>query len=38
VISYDLQGKAALRFEPDGLRCRLTFRRAGADAAERAAS
>jgi two-component sensor histidine kinase len=30
VISYDLQGKAALRFEPDGLRCRLTFRRAGA--------
>lgn len=38
VISYDLQGKATLRFEPDGLRCRLTFRRAGASEAERAAA
>jgi two-component sensor histidine kinase len=26
VIGYDLQGSAAMRFEPDGLRCRLTFR------------
>jgi hypothetical protein len=26
VIAYDLQGKATMRFEPDGLRCRLTFR------------
>ncbi len=26
VISYDLQGSATMRFEPDGLRCRLTFR------------
>jgi len=26
VISYDLQGHAAMRFDPDGLRCRLTFR------------
>jgi two-component sensor histidine kinase len=26
VIAYDLQGKATMRSEPDGLRCRLTFR------------
>jgi two-component sensor histidine kinase len=26
VISYDLQGNATMRFEPEGLRCRLTFR------------
>ena len=26
VISYDLQGHAAMRFDPAGLRCRLTFR------------
>ncbi|HEY1542477.1 MAG TPA: HWE histidine kinase domain-containing protein [Xanthobacteraceae bacterium] len=26
VIAYDLQGSATMRFEPDGLRCRLTFR------------
>jgi len=26
VIGYDLQGSSAMRFEPDGLRCRLTFR------------
>jgi PAS domain S-box-containing protein len=37
VIAYDLQGKASMRFEPDGLRCRLTFRRAGAGDAEPAA-
>src|SRR5262249_45980740 len=32
VIGYDMRGSAAMRFEPDGLRCRLTFR--VADAAE----
>jgi len=26
VIAYDLQGDATMRFEPGGLRCRLTFR------------
>jgi PAS domain S-box-containing protein len=26
VIAYDLQGGATMRFEPEGLRCRLTFR------------
>jgi PAS domain S-box-containing protein len=25
VIAYDLQGNATMRFEPDGLRCRLAF-------------
>jgi PAS domain S-box-containing protein len=26
VVAYDLRGSAAMRFEPGGLRCRLTFR------------
>lgn len=26
VVGYDLRGSAGMRFEPDGLRCRLTFR------------
>jgi two-component sensor histidine kinase/PAS domain-containing protein len=26
VMSYDLQGSAKMRYEPDGFRCRLTFR------------
>jgi two-component sensor histidine kinase len=34
VIAYDLQGKADMRFEPDGLRCRLTFRVPTADVHE----
>lgn len=37
VIGYDLQGSAAMGFEPEGLRCRLTFRisqpQSGMDAA-----
>jgi hypothetical protein len=37
-MSYDLQGSAKMRFEPEGLRCRLTFRlpSAGPLEAERA--
>ncbi len=38
VIGYDLQGSAAMRFEPDGLRCRLTFRIASADEVETASA
>ena len=30
VMSYDMQGSAKMRFEPEGLRCRLTFRLPGA--------
>jgi two-component sensor histidine kinase len=26
VTSYDLQGSAKMRYEPEGLACRLTFR------------
>jgi hypothetical protein len=36
VIGYDLQGSAATRFEPGGLRCRLTFRIAAAPELEAA--
>jgi two-component sensor histidine kinase len=38
VISYDLQGNATMRFEPDGLRCRLTFRVPSTVERERAAA
>jgi PAS domain S-box-containing protein len=36
VIAYDLQGNANLRFMPEGLHCRLTFRIASAPPAETA--
>jgi PAS domain S-box-containing protein len=38
VIGYDLQGKAVMRFEPQGLHCRLTFRLATAPDVEAAAA
>jgi two-component sensor histidine kinase/PAS domain-containing protein len=38
VIGYDLQGSAAMRFEPDGLRCRLTFRIASVGEADTASA
>src|SRR5262249_37827767 len=34
VMSYDLQGSATMRYEPEGLVCRLTFRLSHASAAE----
>jgi PAS domain S-box-containing protein len=34
VMSYDLQGSARMRYEPEGFRCRLTFRLPSEGAAE----